>query len=135
VIDPNDACPPDACPDVFTVTIHRDASVAFPLGTWELRVDSDLGPGDVACTIDAANGLGNCKADAATHALLDLGSVTKGTDVIALYLSIVGNPTRASITVLHDGAVVGTQSYSPTYTPLQNCGRTCHLAKDGMTIL
>jgi hypothetical protein len=133
-VDPNDYCPPESCPNAFTITIHRDKNAAFAVGSWRLVVDSDLGRGDVTCTIDATKGLGSCKADDATRALLDLGSVTQGTDVSALYLTVVGNPKRVSVSVDHDGAALGTQSYTPVYTPLQNCGRTCQIGKDTMTI-
>lgn len=133
-VDPNDLCPAEACPDAFTVTIHREANAAFATGAWELRIDSDLGVADATCPIDAVKGLQACTADAATHALLDLGSVTQGNDVVGLYLTVVGNPRRVSLTVLHDGATLGTQAYAPTYTTLQNCGRTCRIAKDTMTI-
>ena len=133
-VDPNDLCPADACPNAFTITIHRDANAVFAPGAWELRVDSDLGVADATCPIDAVKGLQACAADAATHALLDLGSVTQGNDVVGLYLTVVGNPRRVSLTVLHDGATQGTKTYTPTYTSLQNCGKTCAIAKDTLTI-
>jgi hypothetical protein len=133
-IDPNDACPPEACPNAFTITIHRDKNAALPVGRWQLVVDTDLGKGDVTCTIESPKGLGSCNADTATRALLDLGSVTQGTDVAGLYLTVVGNPRRVSLTVVHDGTTLGTQAYVPTYTALQNCGRTCQIGKDTMTI-
>lgn len=134
VADPNEICQDVGCPNAFTITIHRDKNAAFALGSWQLVVDSDLGKGDVTCTIDATKGIGSCKADDATRALLDLGQVTQGNDVSALYLTVNGNPKRVSLTVSHDGAALGTQAYTPTYSTLQNCGRTCQLGKDTMTI-
>jgi hypothetical protein len=134
VVDPEALCPPEACPNAFTVTIHRDKDAAFATGSWQLVLDTDLGKGDVTCTIAATGSVGSCKADDATRKLLDLGSVTQGSDVSALYVTVNGNPTRVSLTVSHDGAPLGTQAYSPKYTTLQNCGRTCQLGKDSMTI-
>lgn len=126
-------CDSLACGDAFSVTARSASGAPLSTGDYVFHVDSDAGASTIRCT--ATTSLA-CSADAGSAKNVDIGSTWQGNALLNVYLTIYGQPKRATIRVEHGGAIVGEQSFaSIAYTPVPNgCGQSCKVAAERMSL-
>jgi hypothetical protein len=125
---PSEVCPP--CQDTYNATLRRTTG-SLPAGHWEIRVDTDLGKGRLACVVGSEL---SCTLEEG-GALLDYGSVEEDGAVRAIIVTIHGTPRRAKVTALHEGTQVGELDVATIgYERIQTCGGTCSIAKGTLAI-
>lgn len=127
------ACTAIGCTDGFSVTAL--ASEGLRDGGYEIQLTLDETP--VTCAhpqlVASPQQSGTCSAPNVRSSVVIHNGGAPGTGAAnAFWIDIVDTASLVVVRVLHDGALVGTATYEPTYQTIMpngpECGPTCDTA-------